>query len=81
MHVPASGSVVPLQLLNTKEDVNCTIILRRGDIPYTNSTVEWWEIVQDSPKPVFSSGAGYLEMIALSDLVPPLHLSFFASSG
>jgi len=82
MAVPASGPVNPMRWLDDGTFVNCTLIQRRGSSPVlNNSLVEWWEIVQDTPKPVFSSGPGYLEIIALSDLVPPLHLSFFASTG
>jgi len=82
MSVPASGPVNPVRWLDEGTFVNCTIIQRRGSTPFiNNSLVEWWEIVQDSPKPIFLSGPGYLEIFALSDLVPPLHLSFFASTG
>ena len=63
--------------------VNCTIMLRRGSIPHVAhpTLVEWWEVKQDSPNPLFSSGPGYLEVIALNDVVPPLFLSFFVSKG
>lgn len=61
--------------------VDCTIFLRRGAIRQMNRTkVEWWEIQQDTPKPIFSNDKN-LEIIALNDLVPPLHLTFFASKG
>lgn len=82
IQVPASGQVKPVRWLGHGTMVNCTIVLRRGAFPHMNSTdVEWWEIIQDAPLPLFSSGPGYLEIITLNDLVPPLHLSFFASKG
>lgn len=83
IQVPASGAVKPVEWLGRGSYVNATIVLRRGSAPQMNSTqVEWWEIIQDEPQPIFThAGPGYLEIIALNDLVPPLHLSFFASKG
>ena len=82
--MPARGSVKPVDWLGGGSFVNCTIILRHGSIPGSEgngSQVEWWEIIQDNPKPMFSFDTGNLEIIVLNDFVPPLHLSFFASKG
>ena len=81
IQVPASGPVKKVDWLDGGTKVDCTIFLRRGAIQQMNSTqVEWWEIQQDTPKPIFSNDKN-LEIIALNDLVPPLHLTFFASKG
>lgn len=82
MQVPASGPVKPVSWIGRGCYVNSKLILRRGIAPHLNTTqVEWWDIVQEDPKPLFSKKSGYLEIIALNDLVPPLHLSFFANKG
>ncbi|XP_065675959.1 piezo-type mechanosensitive ion channel component 2-like [Hydra vulgaris] len=84
VQVPARGSVKPVDWLGDGSYVDCTIVLRNGSIPDFEgyaAQVEWWEIIQNKPKPMFSHDAGNLEIIVLNDFVPPLHLSFFANTG
>jgi len=80
IQVPASGPAKPVDQLGGGHYVKCVLKLRKGPLPMVNSSsVEWWEIIQEAPS-VFPSKDS-LEIITLNDLVPPLHLSFFASKG
>ena len=82
IQVPANGRATAVKNLGGGCLVRCIIKLRRGSIPQlsNNSLVEWWEVTQENPVPLFAP-AGSLEIITLNDLVPPLHLSFFTSKG
>lgn len=78
--MPASGPAKPVDQLGDGHYVKCELKLRKGPLPMLNSSlVEWWEIIQETPS-VFQSKDS-LEIITFNDLVPPLHLSFFASKG
>ena len=80
IQVPASGPAKPVDQLGGGHYVKCVLKLRKGPLPMVNSSlVEWWEIIQEAPS-VFPSKDS-LEIITFNDLVPPLHLSFFASKG
>ncbi|XP_031574449.1 piezo-type mechanosensitive ion channel component 2-like [Actinia tenebrosa] len=72
--VPGSGSATPIRALFNASYVTCGIRMRT-----IGPHVEWWELTQKSPKPLFEESV--LEMITFNDLVPPLHFSFFASTG
>eukprot|EP00794_Sanderia_malayensis_P018687 gene18687-20574_t len=73
IQVPASGPAKPVPQLANGHYVTCTLRLRKR-----NGT-EWWEILQETKK-IFPEKDS-LEIITFNDLVPPLHLSFFASKG
>ena len=80
IQVPASGPAKAVQQLGDGRYVKCILKLRKGQVPQLNtSQVEWWEIIQET-KQVFPMKDS-LEIITFNDLVPPLHLSFFASKG
>ncbi|XP_074617953.1 piezo-type mechanosensitive ion channel component 1-like isoform X1 [Acropora palmata] len=75
--VPASGSVSAV-MSDSKQDINyvtCRLRMR------SKGSFDWWELTQMSPKPLFGAKENVLEMITFNDPVPPLHFSFFTSTG
>lgn len=83
MRVPASGQATAITELFNGSYVDCGIKLRVGSVPNVTGEVEWWELTQKTPQPIFDSpqSTSDLEIITFNDYVPPLHLSFFASTG
>ena len=81
IRVPASGAAVAVDALFNGSYVDCGIRLRRGGSAEGVGAVEWWEVTQREPRPIFDSGDSDLEIIVFNDLVPPLHFSFFATKG
>ena len=75
VHVPASGSVTPFLSIDKSNYVTCRLRMR------SKSVFDWWELTQKSPDPLFGAKENVLEMITFNDLVPPLHFSFFTSTG
>ena len=73
--VPASGSVTPVLTVDKSNYVTCRLRLR------SKGVFDWWELTQKSPDPLFGAKENVLEMITFNDLVPPLHFSFFTSTG
>lgn len=73
--VPASGSVTPFLSNNKSNYVTCRLRMR------SNGVFDWWELTQITPNPLFGAKENALEMITFNDLVPPLHFSFFTSTG
>ncbi|KAL9975258.1 hypothetical protein ACROYT_G012400 [Oculina patagonica] len=75
VRVPASGSVTAVLSNDKSNYVTCRLRMRsKGDF-------DWWELTQKSPDPLFGAKDNVLEMITFNDLVPPLHFSFFTSTG
>ena len=75
--VPASGSVSAV-MSDSTQDINyvtCRLRMR------SKGSFDWWELTQMSPKPLFGAKENVLEMITFNDPVPPLHFSFFTSTG
>ncbi|XP_015749151.1 PREDICTED: piezo-type mechanosensitive ion channel component 1-like [Acropora digitifera] len=75
--VPASGSVSAV-MSDSNQDINyvtCRLRMR------SKGSFDWWELTQMSPKPLFGAKENVLEMITFNDPVPPLHFSFFTSTG
>ena len=83
IRVPASGQATALTELFNASYVDCGIKVRVGSVPNVTGEVEWWELTQQNPRPVFDSreSTSDLEVITFNDFVPPLHFSFFASTG
>ncbi|XP_046843145.1 piezo-type mechanosensitive ion channel component 1-like [Xenia sp. Carnegie-2017] len=83
IRVPASGRATALKELFNASYVDCGIKVRFGSVPNVTGDVEWWELTQKNPKPIFDSrkSTSDLEVITFNDFVPPLHFSFFASTG
>lgn len=75
VHVPASGSVTSFLSIDKSNFVTCRLRMR------SKSVFDWWELTQKSPDPLFGAKENVLEMITFNDLVPPLHFSFFTSTG
>ena len=83
IRVPASGQASAISELFNGSYVDCGIKLRVGSVPNVTGEVEWWELTQKAPRPIFDSSQSIsdLEVITFNDYVPPLHFSFFASTG
>lgn len=83
IRVPASGQATAVTELFNASYVDCGIKVRVGSVPNVTGEVEWWELTQQNPEPIFNSGQSTsdLEVITFNDFVPPLHFSFFASTG
>ena len=83
IRVPASGQATALTELYNASYVDCGIKVRVGSVPNVTGEVEWWELTQKNPRPIFDSKQSMsdLEVITFNDFVPPLHFSFFASTG
>jgi len=75
VRVPASGSVTPVLTENMSNYVTCRLRMR------SKGSFDWWELTQKEPDPLFGAKENVLEMITFNDLVPPLHFSFFTSTG
>ena len=75
VRVPASGSVTPFLSIDKSNYVTCRLRMR------SKGVFDWWELTQKSPDPLFGAKENVLEMITFNDLVPPLHFSFFTSTG
>ena len=81
VRVPASTAATPINVLFNASYVTCGLKLRVGNVPGFTGNVEWWELTQIKPRPIFDPQESVLEMITFNNLVPPLHFSFFASTG
>ena len=75
MRVPASGSVTQVLSKDYSNYVTCRLRMR------SKASFDWWELTQKEPDPLFGTKDNVLEMITFNDLVPPLHFSFFTSTG
>lgn len=75
VRVPASGSVTAVLSTDKSNYVTCRLRMR------SKGVFDWWELTQKSPDPLFGAKENVLEMITFNDLVPPLHFSFFTSTG
>lgn len=75
VRVPASGSVTAVLNNDRANFVTCRLRMR------SKGLFDWWELTQKSPNPLFGAKDNVLEMITFNDLVPPLHFSFFTSTG
>lgn len=73
--VPASGSVKAVMTKHKSNYVTCRLRMR------SKGSFDWWELTQKSPNPLFGAKENVLEMITFNDPVPPLHFSFFTSTG
>ena len=75
VRVPATGSATPVLNQDGSNFVTCGLRMR------SSNNFDWWELTQLEPKPLFDPEDSVLEMITFNDLVPPLHFSFFTSTG
>lgn len=75
VRVPASGSVTQVLSKDYSNYVTCRLRMR------SKASFDWWELTQKEPDPLFGTKDNVLEMITFNDLVPPLHFSFFTSTG